>query len=160
MKKIFLLLIVATFTQVCNAQKLSLNEIITLLDKDFDYFDTYVTSKGFEFLDNDKKPEMKFKVAYAYKRTATNKAEYFIDKKEYYDAPQNVVAYQTSFKNVYLDLKKQITLKGFKYVDSEVDGKAVFYNYTKGSYKISLGLSPTTDERGNQRNVYEVSISK
>jgi hypothetical protein len=111
---------------------------------DVDNFDTYVTAKGFVFLE-EKNDENRKGVTYALDLSDidNSKAIKFLTVYQRYFFRKYSISYQTIYKKEYLAIKNQIKALGFKLEESEVvtddDGDASnHFVYKKGKARISL----------------------
>ena len=97
---------------------------------DWDDFDTYVTSKGYEYYktEDDDFAETK---AYSYDQARNSKAVYFIAKSVYKKTFTKMVAFQTVKKTEYLAIKEQLKTVGFKYISSETSKGSQFFKLPK-----------------------------
>src|SRR5438093_8830889 len=107
MRNIFLTILLLTITNNLLSQKFSLNELIKLNNANWDDFDTYVTSKGYEYYTTEDKYYSETR-AYAYKQSASSKAGYFIAKSIFKQYTKKMTSFQTTKKDEYLAIKNQL----------------------------------------------------
>jgi len=155
MKKIFLLIFILASTSIF-AQNFKLNELIKMRNMNWDDFDTYVTSKGYQY--NDFKKE-KNSTSKHYKYNGSVVGECYINRCIFFDevetSPFSIsVSFQTIHKEDYLAIKNQLKIQQFKYIGNDTyneveDAKnahAIGMNYVKNKIEITLTsyISPQT----------------
>ncbi len=119
---------------------------------DNDSFDTYVTSKGFVFME-EVKDKNREGVSYALNlsKIDNSRALKFITLYQRFLGFKYSISYQTSDRNEYVNIKNQIKSLGFKLYKSEIfnsdDGESSNnFMYVKGKETISLFAGSTSFE--------------
>src|ERR1035437_1703794 len=142
------------------AQTFSLTELISFTSKNLDGFDTYVTAKGFKFLElREKENEKGNTYCLNQSKTSIKNAEKFITYDYvYYDADRNVT-FQTANSNDYLKLKAQVIPYGFKFTNTETFKGATVLYYRKGKLELTLISYQNKTESGKVGTNYEISIT-
>lgn len=119
-------------------QKISIATLQTLLNKNYDYVDTKLTSFGYSFESSYDVVDGK---AYAYSnsRQKNNFADYAVTF-QITDEKCSQIQYQSSYLKIYSLWKAELKLRGFvfsKTEDMENGVKQIYYNK---SLKLYLGL--------------------
>jgi hypothetical protein len=146
---------------ISSAQTFSLQELLVLINKNIDDFDTYVVSKGFRF--QKTKDDLDFKgITYALNQSEySRKAEKFISLyTKYISDNRTNVTYQTSLSTDYLKIKNQAKFNGFKFIKTENFKGSTFLIYKKDKLELSLTLIQYENEDGKISSGYEISITK
>lgn len=150
--------------QALFAQVFSLSELILLVDKNLDDFDTYVNAKNYKYDRTGTETWCK-KFHYSYNRNKYNssRAEYWISKNEITDKTFSVkgnVGWQTLYQTDYLAIKKQLKEKGFTLYETGTYKSSIYTTYRKGKIEVSIFSSTQTNELGGKDNAYEINVSR
>lgn len=148
--------------QALFAQKFSLSELILLVDKNLDDFDTYVNAKNYKF-DRIKTKTWCKSFYYSYNRNKYNsyKAEYWISKHEITDKTSSYkgnVGWQTLYQKDYLAIKKQLKEKGFTLYETGTFEDYIYTKYRKGKIEVKIFSANQTNELGGKDNAYEINV--
>ena len=139
-------------------QRFSLSELIKLNNQDWDDFDTYVVTKGYQYQETDDNDLNEAK-AYSFDTNKTSsKAPYFISKTFYKKTNLKAVAFQTLKMEEYLAFKTQLKTLGFKYVGAQTTEQATFLDYKKGMIEVSLASFKAPNDSGEMLTGYEISV--
>lgn len=147
-------LIVLFFSTNTFGQNFSMPELIKMSKMDTDTFDTYVTSRGFVFFEEENKKNVEG-VSYALNisRIDKSKASKFITLYQIYYDSRYSISYQTSNRQEYLNIKSQIKNLGFRLENSKVfngeiknGSSANHFEYKKGKATIDLYAGSTNFE--------------
>lgn len=162
MKRIFIIAIVFFLSTpfVSNGQTFSLQEMIILLNKNVDDFDTYVVTKGFKYAKTE--DDIDFEgVQYALNQNEySDKAQKFVTLYTKYFFYERNISYQTLESSDYLKIKSQIKVLGFKFVETRKVGNRTFLEYSKGKLELLLISIRDADEEGEFTTTYEIGLSK
>ena len=125
--------------------------MFSMLKMNSDNFETYILKKGYE-ISNIKDTDKVFGFTYV---KGYEKETKYITLYERYFSHGKHLTYQTSNKNEYLLVKKQLIEFGFKLIESLNFDGSIVKKYKNNSYELTLinGLN-----RGEE--TYEISISK
>ena len=160
LKKLLITIAIVNFYIIGYCQSFTLGELTNMIKMDVDNFDTYVSNKGFKFLEN-KDSEIQKGNSYAFNQNSNSrKAEKFITfYYEYYGKTKRNVTYQTPKTEEYLKIKNQIKSLGFKFKETSNFEGATFLIYFSGKYKLSLISFQSENVGGKTSAVYEISIT-
>lgn len=162
MKKmlIFSLLILGALPLVSNAQTFSLPELVTLVNKNIDNFDTYVVGRGFIYQETIQEENAEG-VTYALNQDqySTKAAKFITLYTKYISDNRRNVTYQTLLSTDYLKIKNQAKLNGFKFVKTDNYKGTTILVYQKGQMDLSFSLIHSEDE-GVFTTTYLISINK
>ena len=154
----FLLILFLFLSAESFSQKISVEELKKLHASDWDTFDTFVLTKGYEY--SSSKDDRKYTLkSYAYNETADTMASRFISKYVNNYSSSGIVTWQTSKNFEYLWFKNQLISKGFKFIESGQFKKSTFLKYINGKLQLKLYVSKGPDANGKEIPVYEISIS-
>ncbi len=147
--------------QTIFAQKFSLSELILLVDKNLDDFDTYVNAKNYKY--DGIKTETWVKIfKYSYNRNIYNssKAEYWISKKEITgnDIYNDWVSWQTIDQKDYLAIKTQLKEKGFTLYKTGTFESSIYSYFRKGKIQVKIYSGTNINESGGKVNYYEINV--
>jgi len=160
MKKL-LLLICILFGVSGFSQSFNLSELIKLCRSNDEFFDTYVSQKGYQFSDITDEDHLKGE-SYTFKIKGAN--TYYISKyvSDYNGViPTNYyVSFQTPSSKNYLGIKSEIINNGYKFKKKEILNGDQVFEYIKANILVRL-VSFVEDgkERINPRTGYLISIS-
>lgn len=141
-------------------QFFSFNELVALAKNNIDYFDTYVTKKGYEYFDVEQRNSAE-KRSYSFGRDSySNKAKYWISFIQYAETSDEIcyVSWSTDRKH-YINIKEQMQANGFKFLKTEKSDDKVYNVYKKGKIQIQLWLGTISSTDGNKQNNYEIDVS-
>ena len=166
------LLLAATLLLLANtlfAQKFNLAEMTKMISMNWDEFDTYVITKGYQYFDNDDN-ELAIRRRYrqiSKEYAAGHECHRVISRMQAKSSEGHpAISYTTYFKQDYAAIKDQLKTSGFKYFRSvthpEHDKNDVWLQYTKGQLLLSLvsGKAKTADGQTTDIPEYEISITK
>ncbi len=160
MKRILITLFFTISFLIGHSQSFSLTELINLTKMNIDNFDTYVSNKGYKFLEI-KETEHQKGSTYAFNQSSySKKADKFISLYyEYFGETNKNVTFQTAKTAEYLKIKNQIKPLGFKFKETKTFEGSTFLVYTKGKYKVSLISFQSETESGATSAAYEISVT-
>lgn len=159
MRKTFFTILLTLFAfAAAFGQRFSLTDLIRLNNQDWDDFDTYVTSKNYQYQAIDDNDFIEAKSYSFDTNNSTGKAPYFITKTFYKIENQKAVAFQTLKKEEYLAFKTQLKTLGFKYVGAQTTAGSTFLDYRKGNIEVSLASFKTPNASGEMLTGYEISV--
>lgn len=150
--------------QALFAQKFSLSELILLVDKNLDDFDSFVNAKNYKY--NRTETETKGKsYSYSYNRSKYNstKAKYWISKYEIADKNDPIkdwISWQTLNQKDYLAIKKQLKEKGFTLYEATTFKDYMNTTYRKGEIEVSIFSGTQINELGHKGNFYEINVKR
>ena len=136
-------LFVVFFAITSFGQSFSMSELIRMSNMNNDSFDTYVSSKGYVFIE-EKNNKNNLGNTYALNPTygSTVTSEKFISLYSRYHNYLKAVTYQTIDTKEYVRIKSQVKALGFKLIKSSpetFDGYSSMMNvYRKGKAEITL----------------------
>ena len=127
---------------------------------ELDAFDTYATSKGYDY--NSTKKMFGFtKTTYTYNYNEDYGAEYWLSHYQHDDNFSTFkysVGYQTLNKNDYLKIKTAIIKNGYKLINSSTtDDGALEFIYKKGKSEVDLSSKISSSGNGS---VYFIDYSQ
>ncbi len=162
MKKQILLFICLLFcvTKI-NAQtktpNFKLKELIALASKDDEYFDTYVTGKGFEFTEAkniDECEAINYDFSASSDRKFRTQSIYKINCENFWTChwyPGTIKAY-TAIKN-------ELKANGFKFIEKTVDEiGGLNFDYKKGNIIVTLGSFENKTSNGDKITSYSIYV--
>lgn len=158
--KILLLFICTLFSVSAFSQSFNLSELIKLCRSNDEYFDTYVSQKGYQFSDNTDEDHQKGE-SYTFKINGAN--TYYISKyiSDYNGVfPTNyIVTFQTPNLKNYLGIKNEIINNGYRFIKKEILNGDQAFVYIKGKNSVRL-VSFVEDgkERINPRTGYLITV--
>lgn len=164
MKKITLILILSSFFSLNTfGQKLTVNELINLIDYNSDELDTYLVKKGFVFRpgidSNNEDTKLDCNYFYEYSHKVKSYYDFAIFQCKYNNY-QSSINFRTPSSNDNLLFKTELKNNGFKFINAYDDDNIHFINYeliiTKYVFKATLA-SRTIDEN---ETIYELSIDR
>ena len=160
MKRLFIVLFFTISYFEVHGQSFLLTELINMTKMDIDNFDTYVSNKGFKFLESKENEYLKG-ITYAFNQSSYSKtADKFITLNyEYFGETNKNVTFQTSKTVEYLNIKNQISPLGFKFKETKTFEGATFLVYTKGKYELELISFQSETDSGTTLATYEISIT-
>lgn len=150
----FKIIIFLFFSTICNAQ-ITLNEMMSVLSKDIDNFETFSLKKGFIFKEIIKTNQ---KDGIAFAKGIGKDTKHIVLYSSYFEVGKKVFFYQTSLETDYLLIKKQLIEQGFKIIDTyDLDGD-LYKLYKNNFYTIELktGILPYPDNI----EFYTITIEK
>lgn len=159
MKKI-LFIISLLFCVSGFSQSFNLSELIKLCKLNEDFFDTYVTQKGYQFISTSDENFQKGDT-YTFKIKGAN--TFFISKNiASYDGINKTlhfVTFQTPNSKNYLSIKNEVLSNGYVFIGKEMNNSDRVYNYAKGNIAITLtSFVEDGKERLNPRTGYTISV--
>lgn len=156
MKPIIIISICLIFTTSIYGQNYTLSELIKINNYVLDEFDTYVTQKGYKYYKSDS-TEFSESTSYAYTVNGINKS--YISK--YYRKLVNneMVDFQTSDNTIYLKIKSELKMLGFKFVKTGTFQGGTYFDYIKGKIEVSLTSLPQEVFNGNKSTIYEIAVT-
>ena len=157
MKKILLKLTIILFTCNIYCQKFSISELIKINNYSLDDFDTSVTQKGFKYFKNN---DSEFSSNTYYALYINGSIKEYINKYYYKHNKKEMIAYQTGDVNAYLNLKKELKILKFTFIETNTFDGRTFFRYKKGSIIVSLASNVQITNYGDKVNSYEISITK
>lgn len=128
-------------THQAKAQYVSLNELMTLREKDSDFVNDYLLARGWRFTEaTDETQDEYAVVSWGYRVNQYNAAASFINLRSGAGYPPNIT-YQTINKYYYSLYKKQIYEYNMQKISTEVEDGEVVTIYAGENYivKISIG---------------------
>lgn len=157
--KFRILILLILFCNNLFGQSFNLNELIKLSKSDLNYFDTYVTNKGFMFV--EKRTESNY-IANVY--VQNNDRGYktnYINKLDYFSHNEVMITYRTINSKIYLNVKNDLAKSGFKYVENGADDDGnIYFTYRKGKLEVTLLSDKTTNAGLNSNKIdYEIGVS-
>jgi hypothetical protein len=167
MKKYFLqitILLLCCFTTVAQSPKpkpnFTLKELIALTSNDDEYFDTYVTNKGFEFYKAETEGDGCERSKYAFDFSKNRVyADQFIGKDNCKNSarirwiPENIKAYNT--------IKKELKINGFKFNVKIMDEDGgMNFIFKKGIMEVTLSSFEGESSNGNKKTSYGIYVCK
>jgi hypothetical protein len=157
--KFRILIVLILFCNVLYGQSFNLNELIRLSKSDLNYFDTYVTNKGFMFL--EKRTESNYIANVYVQNSASGYKTNYISKLDYFSHNEVMIAYRTINSKIYLNIKNDLVKYGFKYIENgEDDDGNIYFTYRKGKLEVSLLSDKTTNAKLNSNKIdYEIGVS-
>jgi hypothetical protein len=158
MKKFILTFLLTISLLAGQSQSFNLAELINMTKMNIDNFDTYVSNKGFKFMEIKEADNIKG-IVYAYNQSEySKKADKFITLYyKYFGENNKNVTFQTGKTIDYLNIKNQIKQLQFNFKKTEIHEGATFLIYTKGNYELSL-ISFQSDD-GLKSTNYEISLT-
>jgi hypothetical protein len=148
-KDIHKIIIILSFSITANAQ-ITLTEMFSMLKMNSDNFETYVLKKGYEF-SNIKDDDNVF--GFTYVKGYEDETKYITLYEKYFEYGKHLT-YQTSNKNEYLLIKKQLIELRFKLFESFNFEGSIVKKYKNNIYILTLINGLNSDEE-----TYEISIS-
>jgi hypothetical protein len=157
----FLCLLLCLISIRVSAQTFSLTELVNLTAMDVDQFDTFVTNKGFKYLESEDKDQIK-SIEYCYNQSENSKwAEKYISHNYiFFTTTDIIITYQTSKSIDYLKIKSQVKQYGFKFVKTVNENGATFLEYKRNKLKLSLISYQNETLSGKVATNYEISITR
>jgi hypothetical protein len=157
MYKIILTLIILCYTSTGFSQKFTLSELVQLNKSNWDYFDTYVLDKGYEY-NNATNNDSLITKYYSNEESITGKAQRFI-RKSIYSSGFKYVEWQTAHKSEYLLIKKDLKSQGYKYIgEGTIDDKVSYLKYLKVNIIVMLFLGKADTDAGYQTPTNHISV--
>ncbi len=136
----YILVIFFTIGLTLNSfSQLKLSTIMNLIKMDFNKFEDFTIKNGWSFHSIKNTKELN---GLCYVRKSSNDKEFLTLYTKYFNEDKHLT-YQLHNQNSYLNLKNQIKLNGFKFLNSEMRSNSIKYNYRKVmndylSYEISI----------------------
>lgn len=157
--KFRILILLILLCNILNGQSFNLNELIKLSKSDLNFFDTYVTNKGFMFVEKKKESDY-FANVYVQNNERGYKSNY-INKIDFISHHEAMIAYRTTNSKIYLKIKDELVKYGFKYIENGVDSEGnIFFTYRKGKLEATLLSDKTTNAELNSNKIdYEIGVS-
>lgn len=143
------------------SQIFTVTELENLSQKNWDDFDTYVNKKGYVFDHNEAGTIVESK-SYAYKPHGNDKAVKWITLHQFYDSydqAKSSVTWQISKQSEYINLKSQIKLSGYKFIETGTFKGATKFEYRKGKKSITIYLMKEENDFGEKETIYEIDLS-
>jgi hypothetical protein len=138
------------------SQSFSLNELIKLANSSDDYFDTYVTKKGYTF--NEIK-DREYSKSIGYTFLVNGYSEFFVSKILWKTRSFGFVTFQTDNISNYLKIKEDLINFGYKLSEKGTTEGFPYFEYKKGNTNVTLHLISETNEYTNKkRNAYEIAV--
>ena len=160
MNKILITLFLTSNFLFGHSQSFSLTELINMTKMDIDNFDTYVSNKGYKFLEVNDTEHQKGNT-YAFEQSSYSKkaAKFISFYYEYFGGTNKNVTVQTTMTAEYLKIKNQIKPSGFKFKETKTFEGSTFLVYTKEKYEISLVSFQSQTGSGAITSAYEISLT-
>jgi hypothetical protein len=155
MKRIFvltaLLISFSAFTQ-----SFTLNELIKLANSSDDYFDTYVTQKGYIF---DKIGDDEYFKQISYTYLVNGLSQYYASKILPKIETHGFVSFQTPNTSTYLKIKEEIRIKGYMLSKKGTYKDSPYFEYRKGNTIVTLhSISEMNEYTNKKRTCYEIAV--
>jgi hypothetical protein len=153
----FLTLILFSFK--ANSQDFTIKEMYSLVKNDEDFFDTYVTSKGFQFKKSNTEDNC-LEMLYDYEANASRifAAQFLI-----YTKCENTLNITWQFSDIkkYLFFKSQIKPMGFFYQNSkQLDDGSITFRYKKQNIILSINSSDNYNSENKKITSYQINFMK
>jgi len=145
------------------SQRLTVNDMFLLINKDFDEIDTYLLKKGYVFKpgSDSKKEDTKNNCAFFYEYS--HKSIKYYDFAMYnciYDGNTTNLTVRTSSESDYLKFKDELKIKGFKHLKSYVENQTNFIEYELIQGETTYEATLTSRIINGSISIYEIGISK
>ena len=150
MKRFFILITLLISIEGLS-QSFSLNELIKLSKVSDNYFDTYVTRKGFIYNDKGDEEQSTY-TEYAF-HTKSNTTR-FITKIDYKLIKKTMITFRTQDANVYLNTKEELKKSGFNLIRKGDYEGGIYFEYNKNNITVAL----MTDTKTNRHLDYEITV--
>lgn len=153
-----LVLFLLVLTHQAKAQYVSLNELITLRGKDFDFINDYLLAKGWRFTEADEETQEDYAVmSWGYQvNQYSSAATSFINLRSA-EGYQPNITYQTVNKNYYSLYKKQISAYNMQKITTKIEDGEVITIYAGENYLVKISVS--TDKL-NAIPVYRFNVRR
>jgi hypothetical protein len=138
-------------------QNFNLSELIKINNLHLDDFDTYVIKKRYSFYEN-KNNDFASKTSYVFMKNGVKYS--YISKYYYKTKPEESISFQTGDNSIYLKVKADLKILGYKFINTETFNGATYFFYKKGNIEVSLISSYDLNSYGYKVNNYEISVSK
>jgi hypothetical protein len=157
--RLMLFIILLALGNIAHGQKLTLTQLLTIYNFDKSRFDTYLIGRGYlfyktEITDSYKRPIYTFKQK---KELTANYISFF-----YYNTDNiKLLQYNTSSRDYYLAIKKELEAHKFKYSeddDSKEDTQS--FSYNKGNVIVAIVVKQQKTPSGESFNSYEIGLFK
>lgn len=152
--KVLIIIALHLLTAISFGQSFTIVELIKINDYQFDEFDTYVTTKGYKYYQNDDN-NIANVISYAFN---TNKQPTsYISTFQFKNEAKRMVSYQTMSADIYLKIKNELKTLGFKFIETKTHNGSTFLEYKKENISVSLASKINS---GNDLTSYEISVCK
>lgn len=145
------------------SQRLTVNDVFLLMNKDFDEIDTYLLKKGYVFKpgSDSKREDTKNDCTFFYEYSHKSIQYYaFVMYNCIYDGNKTNLLVRTSSESDYLQFKDELKLKGFKHIKSFVDNETNFIEYELIQGETTYNATLTSRIINGSTSIYEIGISK
>ena len=134
------------------SQYFTVDEFIKLGKASDDYFDTYVTKKGYQFEEVEDRDGFLSK---SYSFSINGSKRYYVSKHNAKDKKIEWVSFQTPNSNHYLKMKEELKKNGFYLLKSDVFNGANLFQYKKDKYSFTvISGKEDVEDKKNARTVY------
>jgi hypothetical protein len=137
-------------------QSFTLNELIKLANSSDDYFDTYVTQKGYVF---QKTKDDKYVSSDQYMFLVNGFRTHFIFKAHPKNETFGWVIFQTPKSSTYLQIKNELKSKGYVFVEKGNAMEATFLKFKKGTNEVEIFSGSDANQYTGKSSVdYQISV--
>ncbi|PKV75292.1 toxin-antitoxin system YwqK family antitoxin [Pontibacter ramchanderi] len=164
MKTLLPLLITLLLSTNAFSQKLTLQELVTLCDKQsWESVNTTLSAKGWVYHDSKKGDDYNYNtITWSYNK------DYYSDKANAwfklftYEGHPNKVTYTVFNKPAYTLIANSITSSGYKLVSSAIEDNELISTYANNSHLVKINTEKREDDDWSERSItaYQITVIK
>ncbi len=158
MKRLLLISMLLISLTVCNAQRITYNDLKYAITHDLDQVEDHFSKKGFSYGGVDTFGVDRNHYSYSLiKKGKTHKADLYIGK-EAVNGTFCKSSLYTTFQSDYLLLKTDIKRNGFKFIETRTHSNGSLINvYNKGIYNIEIWLRRNKEFEFTEYNIWLIN---
>jgi hypothetical protein len=156
MKKIIILIIVLLSFELCNAQRITYNDLKYVLYHNVGQTEDYLSKKGFNFSKIDTIDKEKEGISYDFDKYSKYKINFISVGKESVNSKFYTVSTLTNLQNDYLLLKSSIKKLGFILTSTNSHNKSLIIDYKKNNLIMSFWITKNSE---TEVTTYYISLT-